>query len=173
MRIRMLTLSAGPEGTMLPGQVYDVTRAVARELIAGAYAEEAPAAPVTTNDVGEQLADMQRQMDALRARLPGQAGEEEGEAEPESADALGTQPEAATADGPPTELSPDDEPEEGAPAEELVTSGEDLPADENADASDHISLPDEDESEPAGDPTPSEPPSPEGPLPAAASRRRR
>lgn len=40
MRIKMITIQAGPEGTREPGQVIDVPDAEARQLIEGGYAVE-------------------------------------------------------------------------------------------------------------------------------------
>lgn len=45
MKIKMRTKSAGPEGVMLPGQVYDVSEAEGKALCNGRYAEEVKEAP--------------------------------------------------------------------------------------------------------------------------------
>lgn len=39
MKIRLLTIMAGPAGTAQPGQVVEVSVAMGRELVAGRYAE--------------------------------------------------------------------------------------------------------------------------------------
>ncbi len=39
MKIRMKTLSCGPDGTLLPGKVYDLPDAEAKALVNGLYAE--------------------------------------------------------------------------------------------------------------------------------------
>ncbi len=39
MKVKLLTTMAGPEGTVLAGQIADLDDARARELIAGGYAE--------------------------------------------------------------------------------------------------------------------------------------
>ena len=38
MKIKMLTLAAGPEGVTLPGSIVDIDEAAARQLIRGCYA---------------------------------------------------------------------------------------------------------------------------------------
>ncbi len=48
MRIRMITLAAGPEGIWRPGQILDVTPAAARQMTLGGFAvalEEPPVDP--------------------------------------------------------------------------------------------------------------------------------
>lgn len=40
MKIKMITLQAGPNGTRNPGEVYDVPTAEAEQLIKGGYAEK-------------------------------------------------------------------------------------------------------------------------------------
>ena len=39
MLIKMRTKSAGPEGVMLPGQIYNVSEEMGRDLVSGGYAE--------------------------------------------------------------------------------------------------------------------------------------
>jgi hypothetical protein len=46
MRIRMITLAAGPKhGVLAAGGIYDLPDAEAKQFIAGGYAEPAPEAP--------------------------------------------------------------------------------------------------------------------------------
>lgn len=39
MKIRMITLSAGPEGTMRPGEIHDVDEAMAQDMISAGAAK--------------------------------------------------------------------------------------------------------------------------------------
>jgi hypothetical protein len=41
MKIKMLTLDAGPDGVREPGKIYEVPNAEAKQLIAGGYAVDA------------------------------------------------------------------------------------------------------------------------------------
>ena len=47
MQVKMKTLSCGPEGSRLPGKVYEVPDAEGEQLIKGQYADRVGPAPVT------------------------------------------------------------------------------------------------------------------------------
>lgn len=54
MKVKMITMSAGPNGTIRAGDVVDVSDAEGKLLISGGYAEEVEApAPRTCNAIGE------------------------------------------------------------------------------------------------------------------------
>lgn len=48
MKIKMITLAAGPEGVKHPGKIYDVSDTEAKAFVTGGYAEYVGAAPAET-----------------------------------------------------------------------------------------------------------------------------
>lgn len=53
VKVKLIAMSAGPEGVKYPGQVYDVSREEAKVLLDGGFAEkfDEPTAPETEPEV--------------------------------------------------------------------------------------------------------------------------
>jgi len=102
MRVRMLTLAAGPEGTLRDGQVYDLADDQAQDLLAGGYAEPVEGGPeAAAIEAPENTA----QSTAAKRRPARKSPARTSAATPVSGseDPSGEQPAAEQGDGAPTD----------------------------------------------------------------------
>lgn len=75
MKIKMITLDAGPDGVRRPGEVHDVPTLEAEALIAGGYAVKVDA-DTPVSQPKPRTATRPRGRTATKPEDPGEAGEE-------------------------------------------------------------------------------------------------